>query len=80
VDPTATTSQEAEPPVYSALGQPGRTTTAELLVERSRRRTITDVLDQLGTRGGQFAERRADGSGWSACIPAANPSDGENPT
>jgi hypothetical protein len=67
MDPVST-SQAAD---FSAVPL-ARTTTAELLVERSRRRTISGVLDRLGVRGGQFAERRADGSGWSAQIPCTD--------
>ncbi|MFD6073918.1 hypothetical protein [Amycolatopsis lurida] len=41
-----------------------------LLRERSRRTTVLCVQDMLIETGGQFSERRADGSGWSAAVPA----------
>jgi hypothetical protein len=40
-----------------------------MLRERSRRTTITSVLDRLLENGGEFAEQRRDGSAWSARIP-----------
>lgn len=46
-------------------------TMSGLLRERSRRITVTSVLDMLIETGGQFAERRADGSGWSVAMPAS---------
>uniref|UniRef100_UPI003F49137F hypothetical protein n=1 Tax=Amycolatopsis sp. CA-096443 TaxID=3239919 RepID=UPI003F49137F len=50
---------------------PGReSTTGAVLRERSRRATVTSVVDRIAETGGRFAERRADGSGWSVTIPA----------
>ncbi|MFI9816905.1 hypothetical protein [Saccharothrix variisporea] len=40
-----------------------------LLRERSRRTTVTTVLDHLRIVGGRFAEHRADGSAWSVSVP-----------
>lgn len=63
------------PPAEEVQGRrPGQeSTTSALLRERSRRATMTSVLDRMAATGGQFAERRADGSGWSAAIPAGMP-------
>lgn len=55
---------------HTEAGQYARQSTTEsLLTERSRRRTVTSVLDHLTVHGGKFAESRADGSAWSATIP-----------
>lgn len=64
------TPQGAPNPGHAEAGQPAHpSTTAMMLTERSRRRTITSVLDRLNAHGGELAERRADGSAWSAKIP-----------
>jgi hypothetical protein len=65
------TAQGASTPGHYESGQLARpSTSATLLIERSRRRTVASVLDRLVVQGGEFAERRQDGSGWSAKIPA----------
>ncbi|MGC7103074.1 hypothetical protein ACPZ19_51160 [Amycolatopsis lurida] len=73
---TAREAAAAERPATGDQQMPPEPIVNMLLRERSRRTTVTSVLDRLLQVGGQFTERRPDGSGWSATIPTTQPHPG----
>ncbi|MFB9902869.1 hypothetical protein [Allokutzneria oryzae] len=72
-DTTASGASTPETPITGGHATGPEPIVSVMLRERSRRTTMTSVLDRLVQGGGQFAELRADGSGWSVSIPASPP-------